>query len=136
MDSRLQGSSVHEILQEIILEWVAISFSRRFSGPRDKICISCVSLSLSLFKKKKKNIYIYIHTHTHIYIYIVVVLQDICLTIMCWFNMSMSQPQVYICSLPLESPSHLPPHSTPLDYHRALGCVPCVTQQIPTGYGM
>ena len=29
------GSSVHEILQAIILEWVAISFSRGFSWPRD-----------------------------------------------------------------------------------------------------
>ena len=31
----LPGSSVHEILQARILEWVAISFSRRSSQPRD-----------------------------------------------------------------------------------------------------
>ena len=31
----LPGSSVHEILQARILEWVAISFSRKSSQPRD-----------------------------------------------------------------------------------------------------
>ena len=34
-------SPVHVILQGRILEWVAISFSRRSSQPRDQICISC-----------------------------------------------------------------------------------------------
>ena len=32
---------------------------------------------------------------------------------------SMNQPKVFICSLPLEPLSHLPPHPTPLDYLRA-----------------
>ena len=36
MDSNLSGSSVHEIFQERILEWVAISFSRGSSQPRDQ----------------------------------------------------------------------------------------------------
>ena len=35
--------SVHEIFQARILEWVAISFSRRSSWPRDRTGISCVS---------------------------------------------------------------------------------------------
>ena len=35
MDCSLQGSSVHGISQARILEWVAISFSRGFSQPRD-----------------------------------------------------------------------------------------------------
>ena len=35
LDCNLPGSSVHGILQAIILEWVAISFSRGFSWPRD-----------------------------------------------------------------------------------------------------
>ena len=35
MDSILPGSSVHEIFQARILEWDAISFSRRSSRPRD-----------------------------------------------------------------------------------------------------
>ena len=31
-----------------------------------------------------------------------------------------SQPQIYICPLPLEPLSHLPPYPTPLTCHRAL----------------
>ena len=43
MDCNLPSSSVHEILQARILEWVAISFSRGSSWPRDRTCISCIS---------------------------------------------------------------------------------------------
>ena len=39
----LPGSSVHGILQAKILEWVAISFSRGSSQPRDWTCVSYVS---------------------------------------------------------------------------------------------
>ena len=35
------GFSVHGILQARVLEWVAISFSRGSSWPRDWTCISC-----------------------------------------------------------------------------------------------
>ena len=37
-------------------------------------------------------------------------------TILCWSlpYSNMNQPQVYVCPLPLESPSHLPPYPTPL----------------------
>ena len=35
VDCSLPGSSVHGIFQARILEWVAISFSRRSSQPRD-----------------------------------------------------------------------------------------------------
>ena len=38
----LPGSSVHGIFQARILEWVAISFSRRSSWPRDFTQVSCV----------------------------------------------------------------------------------------------
>ena len=41
-DCSLPGSSVHEIFQARILEWIAISFSRRSSKPRDQTHISCV----------------------------------------------------------------------------------------------
>ena len=34
-DCSLSGSSVHGIIQAVILEWVAISFSRGSSQPRD-----------------------------------------------------------------------------------------------------
>ena len=42
MDCSPSGSSVHEILQARILEWVAISFSRGSSQPRDWTHISCI----------------------------------------------------------------------------------------------
>ena len=41
MDGSLPGPSVLEISQARILEWVAISFSRRASGPRDQTFVSC-----------------------------------------------------------------------------------------------
>jgi len=37
------GSSVCRILQARILEWVAISYSRGSSWPRDWTCISCIA---------------------------------------------------------------------------------------------
>ena len=43
MDCTLSGFSVHGIFQARILEWVAISFSRGSSRPRDQTCVSCVS---------------------------------------------------------------------------------------------
>ena len=42
VDCSPPGSSVHGILQARILEWVAISFSRESSWPRDWTCISCI----------------------------------------------------------------------------------------------
>ena len=42
MDYSLPGSSVHGIFQERIVEWVAISFSRRSSQPRDWTRVSCI----------------------------------------------------------------------------------------------
>ena len=40
---RPPDSSVHGILQEKILEWVAVFFSRESSWPRGWTCVSCVS---------------------------------------------------------------------------------------------
>ena len=37
------GSSVHRILQARILEWIAISFSRGSSHPRDRTQVSCTA---------------------------------------------------------------------------------------------
>ena len=37
------GSSVHGIFQARILEWVAISYTRAYSRPRDQTHVSCVS---------------------------------------------------------------------------------------------
>ena len=43
MDCSLSDSSVHGILQARILEWVAISFSRVSSWPRDWTWVSCIA---------------------------------------------------------------------------------------------
>ena len=40
MDCSLPGSSLHEILQARVLEWVAISFFRGSSRPRDRTQVS------------------------------------------------------------------------------------------------
>ena len=37
------GSSLHEILQERILQWVAMPSSRGYSRPRDRTCVSCTA---------------------------------------------------------------------------------------------
>ena len=41
-DYSLPGFSVHGISQAEILEWVAISFSRGLSQPKDWTCVSCI----------------------------------------------------------------------------------------------
>ena len=43
VDCSPPGSSVHGILQAIILEWVTISFSRGSSQPRDRTRVSCIT---------------------------------------------------------------------------------------------
>ena len=43
MDCSLPGSSIHGIFQARVLEWVAISFSRGSSQPRDQTQVSCTA---------------------------------------------------------------------------------------------
>ena len=43
MDCSLPGSSVHQVSQARILEWVAIPFSRGSSQPRDRTGVSCIA---------------------------------------------------------------------------------------------
>ena len=43
LDCSLQTSSVHGIFQARVLEWVAISFSRGSSRPRDQTQVSCTA---------------------------------------------------------------------------------------------
>ena len=43
IDCSLPGSSVHGILQARTLAWVAISFSRGTSQPRDRTGLSCIA---------------------------------------------------------------------------------------------
>ena len=65
MDCSAPGSSVHGILQARTLEWVAISFSRGSSQPRDQthvFCVSCIGRWI---------LYHYDHLGSHINIYII-----------------------------------------------------------------
>ena len=43
VDCSLPGSSVHGIFQARVLEWIAISFSRGSSQPRDRTQVSCIA---------------------------------------------------------------------------------------------
>ena len=43
MDCSLPGSSIHGIFQATVLEWVAISFSRGSSQPRDQTQVFCIA---------------------------------------------------------------------------------------------
>ena len=43
MDCSSPGFSVHGMFQTRRLEWVALSFSRGSSQPRDRTCVSCVA---------------------------------------------------------------------------------------------
>ena len=43
MDCSLSGSSVHGIFQARVLEWIAISFSRGSSWPRNRTRVSCIT---------------------------------------------------------------------------------------------
>ena len=56
MDCSLPGSSVHGIFQARILEWVAISFSRGSSQPRDQTWVSCIATGDAPLKTGRWNI--------------------------------------------------------------------------------
>ena len=51
------GSSVHGILQAGLLKWVAISFSRGPSWPRDQIQVSCTAGRFITFLATKEALY-------------------------------------------------------------------------------
>ena len=51
------GSSLHEISQAIILEWVAISFSRASSQPRDQIQVSHIACCFFTSETSRKPTY-------------------------------------------------------------------------------
>ena len=64
IDCRPPDSSVFGILQVRLLEWVAISFSRRLSQPREWTCVSCSSCTAGSFFTIELWGSL---THTHIY---------------------------------------------------------------------
>ena len=56
VDCSPPGSSVHAISQTRIMEWLAISFSRRSSRPRDWTWVSCIAGDSSEPPGKLRNI--------------------------------------------------------------------------------
>ena len=56
MDYSLPGSSVHGIFQVRVLEWVAISFSRESSRPRDRTWVSRIAHALLSEPPGKPNL--------------------------------------------------------------------------------
>ena len=64
MDCSPPGSSVHEIFQARILEWVAISLSRESSRPR----VSCTAGRFFINWAAREAIYMYMYMYKYIYI--------------------------------------------------------------------
>ena len=65
MDYSLPGSSIHEISHTRILEYIAISFSRNSSQPRDWTLVS--SLTDIFFTTEPPGKPIYMHTQIQMY---------------------------------------------------------------------
>ena len=68
VDCSPPGSSVPGILQARILEWVAISFSRGSSQPRDQTQVSCIAgRHFNLWATREACLYIYRHTEMQVH---------------------------------------------------------------------
>ena len=68
MDCGPSGSSGHEIFQTWIMEWVAISYSRGSSQPRDWThVLSLLHWQMDSLPLMPPGKDIYTHTHTHIH---------------------------------------------------------------------
>ena len=66
MDCNLSGSSNHGIFQARMLEWVAISFSRGSSWPRDRTRVSCIAgRHFTIWDTRKPKIYMSMDHTTH-----------------------------------------------------------------------
>ena len=70
MDGSLPGSSVHGILQARILEWVAISFSRASSWPKDQTWVSYIGRWILYLSAPGKALYESIHVLELLELYI------------------------------------------------------------------
>ena len=67
MDCSPPGSSVHDISHARILEWVAISSTRRSSQPRDWTCISCLAGRFFFYHWATKKAITYIRTFQNLF---------------------------------------------------------------------
>ena len=57
IDCSLPGFSIYGILQARILEWVAISFSRGSSRPRDRTRVSCIAVRDALPSELQEDLF-------------------------------------------------------------------------------
>ena len=60
MDYNLPGFSVHGIFQARVLEWVAISFSRGSSWPKDQTQVSCIASRCFTLWATKETPYMFV----------------------------------------------------------------------------
>ena len=117
MDCSPSGSSVHEIFQVRILEWVAISFSRGSSQPRDRTRVSCTAGGFFTDWATREARYINIYTHTHARC--LCSLSHVHLfatpwTVACWVPLPMGvSRQEYWSGWPYPSPEDLPNPGNP-----------------------
>ena len=71
MNCSLPGSSVHGVSQARTLEWVALSYSRRSSWPRDWNHITCIGRWILYYWATWEALtHSDTHTHTHVSIFI------------------------------------------------------------------
>ena len=64
MDCSLSGSSVYGIFQARVLEWIAISFSRGSSQPRNQTRVSCIAgRRFTIWATREAHIYVYMHIY-------------------------------------------------------------------------
>ena len=157
MDYSLPGSSVHGISQARILVWITISFSSGSSQPRDQTCIACIGRQMfyhwATWEAHYISAYVSTFFQTMFFGFVfgsaLIVLWphgsvDPCFlkkndetnshSLHCCRQQLLIQALAFPIFLPLEPPSHLPPHPTPLGCYRALVWVLWDTQQIPLGY--
>ena len=105
----LPGSSVHEILQARILEWVAIPFSRGSSWPKDQIWVSCIAgrfftvwATREVSYKVIKIILTIFFCHTFLSPWLIFLLEYNCFIMLCSFLLynEVYHLCVYIYTLP------------------------------------
>jgi len=71
MDCGPSGSSVHRISHARILEWVAISFSREYSWPRDQTYVFCITgRFFTIWATREAHMYVCVFIYICIYKYI------------------------------------------------------------------
>ena len=69
MDCSLRGSSVHWIFKARVLEWVAISFSRGFSQPRDRTQVSHIAnRRFTVWATKSPAFFVYLDNSLLLYV--------------------------------------------------------------------